>query len=145
MTALSPLANALLADLVLLLHAGIVGFAVLGQLLFMAGGLKGWAWVRKVWIRLAHLALTLLVLVQSWMGATCPLTVWEQALRRQAGQGGQTVYSESFIEHWLSRLIFFTAPEWVFMAAYTVFGALVLLTWWWIPPRWSHAEPTGGP
>jgi polyferredoxin len=128
----SPPASALLADLVLIAHVGVVVFVVIGQLLFMAGGVLGWAWVRMLWVRLAHLALIAFVVLQSWCGATCPLTVWEQLLRRQAGQNA---YAESFIAHWLSRLIFFNAPAWVFVAAYSAFGALVLLTWWWIPPR----------
>ncbi|MGH8078565.1 MAG: DUF2784 domain-containing protein, partial [Lysobacter sp.] len=67
-------------------------------------------------------------------GALCPLTTWEQALRRRAGHD---TYDESFIEHWLSRLIFFEAPWWAFVAAYTAFALLVLLTWRWVPPRRS--------
>ncbi len=122
----------MLADLVLVTHVGIVAFVVLGQLLFVAGGCFDWGWVRRLWIRLAHLALIIFVVLQSWMGAICPLTVWEQSLRRQAGQNG---YGESFIEHWLSRLIFFNAPPWVFVTAYTLFAALVMLTWRWVPPR----------
>ena len=132
MNPVAPPVSALLADLVLILHVGIVAFVVLGQLLFVMGGLKNWSWVRSLWIRFAHLALMAFVLVQSWMGLTCPLTVWEQALRRQAGQ---SAYDASFIGHWLSRLIFFNAPDWVFVAAYTLFGVLVVVTWWWIPPR----------
>ena len=128
----SPASSALLADLILALHVGIVAFVVVGQLLFVIGGILGWAWVREWWIRLAHLALIAFVIVQSWLGAVCPLTVWEQALRLQVGQAG---YAESFIEHWLSSLIFFNAPAWVFVLAYTLFGALVLLTWRWFPPR----------
>ena len=138
MSALSPLtANllaTLLADFLLVLHVFIVAFAVLGLLFFVLGGVLKWRWVRSAWIRLPHLALIIFVLLQSWLGATCPLTVWEQMLRRRAGQ---TAYAESFIEHWLTRLIFFTAPDWVFITAYTLYGALVLLTWWWIPPRWK--------
>jgi hypothetical protein len=133
MTFFNPAANGMLADLILVLHAGIVSFVVAGQLMFVAGGVLGWAWVRCAWIRLAHLALMAFVMLQSWAGLTCPLTGWEQTLRQRAGQ---TAYAESFIEHWLSRLIFFSAPAWVFMLIYTVFGALVLLTWYWIPPRW---------
>lgn len=131
--------SALLADLVLVAHAGVVSFVVLGQLLFVAGGLRDWRWVLKAWIRLTHLGLIAFVVMQSWAGSVCPLTLWEQALRRQAGQAA---YAESFVEHWLSRLIFFSAPGWVFILVYTLFGALVLLTWWWIPPRWSQlGEP----
>ena len=135
MTPLNAHTSALLADLVLVAHAGVVFFVVLGQVLFVAGGLRGWRWARNVWIRLTHLALIAFVVMQSWAGSVCPLTLWEQALRQQAGQAG---YAESFIEHWVSRLIFFNAPVWVFIVVYTLFGALVLLTWWWIPPRWSH-------
>ncbi|RYX98193.1 MAG: DUF2784 domain-containing protein [Comamonadaceae bacterium] len=133
-SALPPLASAWLADAILALHVVVVGFVVIGQLLFMAGGWRGWRWVRIGWVRLAHLAVIGFVVIQSWLGATCPLTIWEQMLRRQAGQAA---YGESLIEHWLSRLIFFNAPMWVFVVAYSVFAALVLLTWWWIPPRWK--------
>ena len=138
MPALSPASAVMLADFLLVLHVFIVAFAVLGLIFFVLGGLMQWEWVRTAWIRLAHLALIAFVLLQSWLDATCPLTVWEQLLRRQ---GGQNVYAESFIEHWMSRLIFFTAPSWVFVMAYTLFGALVLLTWWWIPPRWGKNVP----
>ena len=141
MNAFSPPVSALLADLVLVVHVGIVAFVVLGQLLFVVGGLNDWAWVRSMWVRFAHLALMAFVLVQSWIGVTCPLTVWEQALRRQAGQ---TTYDDSFIGHWLSRLIFFNAPAWVFVVAYTLFGALVLLTWWWMPPRRANRAQKKG-
>ena len=72
------------------------------------------------------------VALQAWLGALCPLTVWEQALRRRAGE---TTHAGSFIEHWLSRLIFFEAPWWVFVAAYTAFAMLVLLLWRVVPPR----------
>lgn len=135
---MSPFTAALLADSILVLHVAIVAFAVLGQLLFMAGGWRGWAWVRAPWVRLTHLALIGFVVAQSWLGEICPLTIWEQALRLQAGQAS---YGGSFIEHWLSRLIFFNAPAWVFMVAYTGFGLLVLLSWWWWPPRWKRARP----
>jgi hypothetical protein len=69
---MTPFAAGLLADLMLLLHVAIVAFAVFGQLLFMAGGLRGWAWVRKLWVRLAHLGLIAFVVLQSWLGQTCP-------------------------------------------------------------------------
>jgi Protein of Unknown function (DUF2784) len=55
--------------------------------------------------------------------------VWEQDLRRLAGQGA---YGESFIEHWLSRLLYWDLPGWVFVAAYTGFAGLVAGAWWWV-------------
>ena len=132
MTALTPAAAALLADAILVLHTGTVAFVVLGQLLFLTGGVLGWHWVRRFGLRLVHVLLMVFIAVQAWLGQLCPLTVWEQALRRYAGQAA---YAESFIEHWLSRLIFFDAAWWVFVAGYTGFALLVLLTWAWVPPE----------
>lgn len=124
--------HGLLADAILAVHVGVVVFVVGGQLLILLGGPLGWGWVRGWWFRLLHLLLMAFIVVQTWLGELCPLTVWEQDLRRAAGQQG---YSESFIEHWLSRLIFFEAPWWVFVAAYSGFFALVVLSWWRWPPR----------
>ena len=126
-----PLA-AFLADAILVLHVGIVLFVVLGALVIPFGAWRGWRWVRGFRWRVTHVVLMGVIAAQAWLGALCPLTVWERALRRQAGE---TVYETSFIEHWLSRLIFFEAPWWVFVAAYTVFAGFVLLLWWQVPPR----------
>jgi hypothetical protein len=121
-----------LADALLALHVGIVAFVVLGTLLVVIGGWRGWSWVRNRPFRIVHLGLMVFVALQAWLGRLCPLTVWEQALRNRAGQA---TYGESFMQHWLSRLIFFDAPWWVFVAAYTVFAALVVGCWWWLRPR----------
>jgi len=123
---------ALLADAILALHVGIVLFVVGGQLLILLGGPLGWRWVRRWWFRFTHLLLMGFIAVQTWLGELCPLTVWEQDLRRAAGQTG---YAESFIEHWLSRLLYFEAPWWVFVAAYSGFFLLVLASWWRWPPQ----------
>ena len=132
MNALSPAAAGGLADLILTAHVAIVAFVVVGEGLFLVGGARGWRWVRRFGLRVTHLLLMVFIALQSWLGQLCPLTVWEQALRQRAGQTG---YGESFIEHWLSRLIFFEAPGWVFVAAYTAFAMLVLLTWRWVTPQ----------
>lgn len=128
---LSPAVAATLADAVLVLHVGIVGFVVLGAVAVPLGARRGWAWVRGWRFRLLHVLLMGVVALQAWLGALCPLTVWEQALRQHAGQ---PAYAGSFIEHWLSRLIFFDAPAWAFVVAYTAFMAFVGLLWRAVPP-----------
>lgn len=132
LAALTPATAAVLADAVLVLHVGIVAFVVLGLLAVFIGARMGWWWVHGLRWRVVHVLLMLFVATQAWLGALCPLTVWEQALRRHAGQAS---YGESFIEHWLARVIFFDAPGWAFVAAYTAFAALVLVAWWKVPPR----------
>ncbi len=136
MSLLTPAHAALLADALLALHIGIVVFVVLGEALFLVGGRLGWSWVRRFALRVIHLVLMVVIALQAWLGALCPLTVWEQALRTHAGQAA---YRESFIEHWLSRALYFDLPWPVFVAAYTAFAVLVLLTWRWVPPRHARA------
>ncbi|MGE0331859.1 MAG: DUF2784 domain-containing protein [Ramlibacter sp.] len=131
---MSPTTASLLADALLVLHVGVVLFVVVGELLFLAGGWRGWLWVRHRGLRLVHLALMAFIALQAWLGQLCPLTVWEQALRRTAGASG---YSGGFIEHWLGRVLYWSAPWWVFVAAYTVFALLVAATWWWVRPSGS--------
>jgi polyferredoxin len=127
----SPITAALLADAILTLHVGIVVFVVGLLPLVLLGGALGWHWVRHFGLRLTHLILMVFIAAQAWLGQLCPLTVWEQDLRRIAGQDS---YGESFIEHWLSRLLYWEAPWWAFVAAYTAFAGLVALAWWWIRP-----------
>lgn len=127
---------ALLADLVLAAHAAVVVFVVLGLVLVVAGGLRGWRWVRHRRLRQAHLATVALVAVQAWLGRLCPLTVWEQALRTRAGQA---VCEGGFIACWLDRLLYVQAPWWAFVAAYTVFALAVAAAWW----RWPPWPPRG--
>jgi polyferredoxin len=119
-------AYGLAADAVLLTHALFVAFVVVGQVLILAGLALGWRWVRDFRFRVAHLVAIAIVVAQAWLGVLCPLTVLENALRRRAGEA---TYTESFIGHWLHRLIFYDAEPWAFTAVYSVFGALVLLTW----------------
>lgn len=125
-------AYALAADAILLLHFSFVGFVIGGLIAVLAGHVLNWAWVRNPWFRSAHLAATLYVALQAWAGAICPLTRWEMALREKAGD---TVYSGAFIARWLESLLYYRAPEWVFILAYTVFGLLVLACWFWVRPR----------
>jgi hypothetical protein len=123
---------ALLADALLVLHAAVVLFVVGGQVLVLVGGLLGWCWVRSLLFRAAHLSVLLFVIAQSWLGRRCPLTDWEMALRREAGE---SAYGESFVAHWVGRLLYYQAPPWAFTLAYSAFGLLVLISWYWFPPR----------
>lgn len=122
----------LLADLVLIVHAGVVLFVVGGLGAVLLGNRVGWRWVNGWWFRLAHLGAIAVVVLQAWLGQLCPLTVLESWLRRQAGGDG---YSTGFIAHWVQNLLYFEAPLWVFALAYSVFALLVLLAWWRYPPR----------
>lgn len=122
----------LLADAVLALHVAIAAFVVLGLIVVVAGNLRSWGWVNRLWFRLAHLAAIAVVVAESWFGMVCPLTTLEMWLRVK---GGGPAYSGGFIEHWLQYLLYYDAPAWVFTLVYSLFGLAVLATWWLFPPR----------
>jgi hypothetical protein len=122
----------LAADLLLFSHVLFVAFVVLGLALILLGKPFDWVWVRNPWFRFTHLAAIGIVVLQSWAGLICPLTMWEMALRERADD---VVYSGSFISHWLESLLYFQAPAWVFAVCYTLFAIVVAATWFWIRPR----------
>lgn len=123
----------LLADLVLVIHALFVAFVIGGQVAVLIGWMRGWDWVRNPWFRGIHLVLIVYIVVQTWLGKLCPLTVWEQELRRAAGQ---SYHDQGFIGYWLGELLFLDLPWWVFIVVYTAFGTLVTVSWVHFPPRW---------
>jgi polyferredoxin len=120
--------NALLADFILVVHFAFVAFVVGGFALILAGAAAGWGWVRNRTFRYAHLAAIVFVAAEALVGAACPLTVWENLLRRASPEG------PSFVAHWVSRLLYYDLPAWVFTTVYVVFASAVAVTLWLIPP-----------
>lgn len=120
------------ADILLATHLAFVLFVVFGLVLVLLGKLRQWNWVRNPWFRIAHLSAIGIVVMESWLGVVCPFTRWEFEFRQRAGEA---TYTGSFIAHWLDRILYYQAPEWVFAVCYTVFGALVVASWFWVRPR----------
>jgi len=139
---LDPSLSLLLANGVLLIHAGIAAFVVGGLVLTVVGNLNHWNWVNNIWFRAAHLAAIAVVVGESWLGLVCPLTTLEMSLRSRAGESS---YGGGFIEHWLQQLLYYSAPPWLFVVVYTAFAVLVLATWYYFPPRFKRrADDPGG-
>ncbi len=83
----------LTADLLVAVHFAFICFVVLGGLLVLK-------WHRLAWIHIPAAVWGTLVELKGWM---CPLTPLEQRFRVAAGEAG---YSGSFIEHYLTPLIY---------------------------------------
>jgi hypothetical protein len=137
-----PRLQMLLADLVLIAHAGFVVFVIGGLILIWIGWARGWGWIRNPWFRALHVGAIGVVVAESLVGFICPLTTWENQLRLMAGADPR--YAGSFVQHWLHQVMFFEWPEPVFTVIYVLFFASVLLSWWCVPPRWSRAGAGGG-
>ena len=120
--------NALLADLILIVHFLFVAFVVGGLALIWIGAAFGWQWVKNFWFRVAHLAAIVFVAGEALIGVWCPLTMWEDALRGVHGE-------KSFVARWIHRLMFYDFPGWMFTTAYVLFALVVIVTLVWLPPR----------
>ena len=111
----------LAATTLLALHATFIAFAVFGGLLVRWRG--GW-----VWLHLPAAAWAAAVVMAGW---TCPLTPWEQALRRAAGQEG---YTGGFVEHYLLAAIYpdgLTSGMQISLGAGVVLINLLIYAWVW--------------
>ncbi len=125
----------LLADGVVVAHAAYVGFVVVGLVLILLGVVMRWQWVRNFWFRVIHFAMIGVVVLEALAGISCPLTLWEDALREKAGE---TVQEGTFIGRLAHELLFFDVPEAAFTPIYCLVGALVLATLVFAPPRWPR-------
>jgi hypothetical protein len=122
----------LLADIVVAGHIAYVSYVLVGQLVILAGWVFKWGFIRNPWFRWTHLTAICIVALEAILHITCPLTTWENDLRRLAGE---TVEEGTFVGRLLHNLMFYTAPLWVFTACYIGFAALVIGTVLLVPPR----------
>src|SRR5262245_48332365 len=128
----------ILADVILVMHVAWVSYVVLGQLLILLGAAFGWRWVQNPWFSYTHLLCICIVAAEAVVGITCPLTDWENDLRKLAGR---QVEEGTFIGRFLTRVIFFNVADWVLNLIHIGFALLVVGTLWLVPPRRLFFSP----
>jgi hypothetical protein len=101
----------LLADLVLILHAGFVVFVMLGAFLVLR-------WPRVAWV---HVPVALWGAGIEFLGGICPLTPLENHLRRLGGELG---YPGGFIDHYVTSMLY---PDGLTRRMQFVVGTAVLI------------------
>ncbi len=138
------MSDALLADLVLILHLCYVGFVLIGQALIVIGACRGWKWVRNPWFRCLHLLAIAIVVVEASLGITCPLSTWEMSYRDAAHQNtdllrsGEWIPELSYTLFVLRKLLFPGCTPLVFIPIYLTFCLLVVLSFFLAPPHWRR-------
>ena len=114
------------ADALVLVHLGFILFVLLGGLLLLR-------WPRLIWLHMPAVAWGIVV---ECLHLGCPLTPWENQLRRAAGQAG---YDGGFIEHYLIPLIY---PAGLTPKLQLWLGAIVVLVnlsvYAWLIWRWRN-------
>ena len=125
---------ALLADLVLAVHAAIILFNIFGLVVVPIGGLRGWRFVRRFGWRALHLLSMLTVAAQALLGRACFLTLWQAALAETVSAPQPMIYTV------VNRLIFWRLPLWMFTVFYLVLLIYTLILWRLVPPRRRHGH-----
>ena len=131
--ALSP---GVAATLILLVHFVVVAFNVFGLIAVPIGRLFGWEFVRGFWWRFAHVLSLAAVALQAVLGRACFLSIWENALRTDAGPSDVP----PMIASWINSVLYWPLPLWVFAAGYVGVLLYALMLWRWVPPRIRTTE-----
>jgi len=132
-----PNVYSVLADAMVTIHALYVSFIVVGLALILVGRVCHWSWVRNFWFRIVHLSMMGIVVVESLLGITCPLTTWEYQLRDAAAE---PIDGGSIIARIAHQSIFFDASPAMFTVIYVVFFSAVVASLILVPPKWRQAS-----
>jgi hypothetical protein len=96
-----------LADATVVVHLAYLAF-------IPVGGMLALRWPRLVG---PHLAAVAVALVSITIGFDCPLTTWEQSLRRH---GGQRPYTNGFVDHYLTGRMYPHGDAWAVQALFAI-------------------------
>jgi Protein of Unknown function (DUF2784) len=107
------MAYALAADVVMLAHVTFLLYVALGGFL---------AWYRP-WLIVPHAAAATWGLLSATVGMRCPLTAWEDAARRHAGEHG---LSRGFVDTYLTGVVY---PADRLLEAQLLVASIVLVSW----------------
>ena len=121
------MSDRLLADGLVALHLAFIVFVLFGGLLVLR-------W--RAWSAL-HLPAVAWAAFVELTATTCPLTPWENALRRHAGEAG---YDGGFIEHYVIPVIYpagLTPGIQLLLGAFVV--ALNVIVYLWVLRRRNNA------
>ncbi|WP_455201057.1 DUF2784 domain-containing protein [Kaarinaea lacus] len=113
-----------LANIILIVHFLFILFALLGGLFLL----------RYRWVAWLHVPAFIWAALISFAGWVCPLTPWEVALRKAAGEDG---YAGGFIEQYITPVIYpegytrefaITAGITVLLVNLLIYGAVIYRT-----------------
>ena len=123
------------ANFILIAHFAWASWMIIGAAL----ALLGWRW-HRLWrwrvFRITHLiGILATATTPFWANGICPMTEWEWQLRYASGAQTGTGESESFIIHWLDKILFLDIDPLV-LSIVTALLALSTLVIFIVRPPW---------
>jgi len=116
------------AGLIFAIHLAVIAFNVFWLIAIPLGAWQGWNFVRIFGWRRLHVLSLSVVAFQALMGQACFLTIWHASMTTSEPE-------RPLIAEWVSRLIFWPLPLWVFTVLYCAIFAYTLALWFLVPPR----------
>ena len=116
-----------LADLILIIHFAVVLFIIFGFCFPIFYKFK-FNFAKNYYIRIIHISLITIVLVETLAGVICPLTIIENLLRN-------STQSESLIAKLLRDLLFWDFSISYFLLIYFVCFSWTVFIWFFFPPN----------
>ena len=113
-------------------HVAVIAFNVFGLIAIPLGARRAWRFVRIFWWRALHLGALALVALQAVLEQR-----FGKAIFSRAGESGS---NEPMIQKWISRIIFWPFPLWVFAVLYVGVCIYTLLLWRLVPPQLPWAR-----
>ena len=116
-----------LADLILIIHFAVVLFIIFGFFFPIFYKFK-FNFAKNYYIRIIHISLITIVLVETLAGVICPLTIIENLLRN-------STQSESLIAKLLRDLLFWDFSISYFLFIYFICFSWTVFIWFFFPPN----------
>ena len=119
-----------IADIILVLHFGIVLFITSLFFLIPVGYKFNWIFTKNIKIRVFHAGLMTFVTIETFLGIACPLTYLENYFLNENENENKL-----FLSYWLNKIIYWDLPSYFFLIIYLICLVWTFIMWYKFPPK----------
>ena len=119
-----------IADLILILHFGIVLFITSLFFLIPVGYKFNWIFTKNIKVRVFHAGLMTFVTIETFLGMACPLTYLENYFLNENENENKL-----FLSYWLNKIIYWDLPSYFFLIMYLICLVWTFIMWYIFPPK----------
>ncbi len=119
-----------IADIILILHFGIILFITSLFFLIPVGYKFNWIFTKNIKIRVFHAGLMTFVTIETFLGIACPLTYLENYFLNENENENKL-----FLSYWLNKIIYWDLPSYFFLIMYLICLFWTFIMWYIFPPK----------